>query len=341
LRNHEREVHSDLRPFVCRQIETDGTVLGCGKAFPRKSLLARHLGGKKAAEVCLLPVPILSDLPPPSTAIFAIPSAYDQDEVPSPYSSGSVDAEESLATYQPTEDAVSCEPTRIFASETIPGTGYVRRRQPYPLPLARQPPHAYRNFDWYLVTLNAAIHAIEQMLGTDLVLPGGLFKTLPLPRNTINTCHPCLAVGRDTRLHSSLALACLDLNQVAQQLTMNAEHPPLRVCVGILLLLALLFHQQGAIRVHLKFIDYLYDHFLQHGSNVSDNPMHASHRGQLSIGMWSTGGRHFLPVALARTLKKKMRSAEMTIDNDTLQEAMCRFLIDLESFDLEFFTCCE
>ena len=52
LRAHTIEQHSidnEKPAFYCRQVDPNGAVRGCGNSFARKSLLARHLRGAKAA----------------------------------------------------------------------------------------------------------------------------------------------------------------------------------------------------------------------------------------------------------------------------------------------------
>ncbi len=113
--------------------------------------------------------------------------------------------------------------------------------------------------------------------------------------------------------------------------------PFLRLCVGMLLLLSLLSHDIEAVRIHPRFIEYLYEHFRSHSSFMGDNPMDRGHCRQLSVGIWSTGGDHFLPIRLANTLKDDVQLGKLSVDRNTIQGALNRFVVDLSSFDLEFF----
>lgn len=283
--NHEREVHDDLRPFVCRELRLDGAYRGCGSAFARRSLLARHLKGKTAGR-CRSWI---------STDVLDLPAQAEMSLVPSP----------------------------------------TTRR--HPAPLATYVPNYYSVYDWYLVIMQMSLDTVGGITSTKVTSPNNLFDRVPLSHQTYESCLPGTFSRTCPKIRHRLAASLHNMTKVAQELTAHEEMPPLRLCVGMLLFLSLLFHDFEAVRMHLRFTDYLHEHFQVHGSFISDNPMHRSHQRQLSVGMWSTGGDHFLPIGLANTLKDELQTGRLSIDKNRLQGALNRFVVDLSSFDLEFF----
>ena len=216
----------------------------------------------------------------------------------------------------------------LVASPTIR-----RQRQP----LTTYIPNYYSVYDWYLVTMHLSLATVGGITSTRVTSPNHLFDRVPLPRQTYESCLPDASDDTCPKTRYRLAATLSDMVKVAQELTNHEEMPPLRLWVGMLLLLSLLFHDIEAVRIHLRFIDYLYEHFRSYGSFMSNNPMHRGHRRQLSLGMWSTGGDHFLPIRLANTLKDDVQLGKLSVDRDTIQGALNRFVVDLSSFDLEFF----
>ena len=284
--NHEREVHDDRRPFVCWELRQDGAYRGCGSAFARRSLLARHLKGKNAGR-CWSWV---------STDVLDLPAQAEMSLIPSPTTT---------------------------------------RR--HPAPLATYVPNYYSVYDWYLVMMQMSLDSVGGLTSTKVTSPNNLFDRVALSHQTYQSCLPAIDHRVCVKTRHRLAASLHNITKVAQELTAHEEMPPLRLCVGMLLFLSLLFHDFEAVRMHLRFIDYLHEHFQVHGSFISDNPMHRGHKQQLSLGMWSTAGDHFLPMGLANALKDEVRTGRLSVDKIRLQSALNRFVLDLSSFDLEFF----
>jgi Zinc finger, C2H2 type len=144
LRNHEREVHGGSRPFICQHIETDGTMVGCGKGFPRSSLLIRHRKGKAAGKCRLRPISMPSG-PPVAT------------KQPDPRE-GELQSQSGAPT--PCESLTS-------AASSVHTDDWMRGHSLKSLIV--QTPDSYKICDWYLVTMAASTRAVKLIGSTPLI----------------------------------------------------------------------------------------------------------------------------------------------------------------------------
>ena len=205
-------------------------------------------------------------------------------------------------------------------------------------PLMRYVPDFYSLYDWYLVVMGVSLKSIGRIISADITSPDNLFDRVPVAPETYNICLLGPSGGRSRDTFHRIAACLGDMNKVAQQLIIHGEMPPLRLSVHMLLVLNLLFHDIEAVKTHVRFIGYLHRHFEQHGSCVRENSVRSVHRQQISIGMWCSGGHDFLPIHEVNSLQKAIETRKLSIDRQTIQDGLNRFVVDLSRFETEFFS---
>ena len=123
--------------------------------------------------------------------------------------------------------------------------------------------------------------------------------------------------GPDLRSSQSLVLQChQDLNRGAQALITHKDYGPLRLCVNALFVIAGCQQDIQQLRMHANIIDRLHEQYNKHPPPAGP-----------SIGMWSFGGRHHLPLDHVQNWRSG------TLDT---QSALQWLQLDNDWFDLEY-----
>ena len=157
-------------------------------------------------------------------------------------------------------------------------------------------PSTYRLHDWRLVVFNLSRASV--------VLAESL------------QCHTSSHHGQRLRSCDPLVLEChQDLNRSAQALIKHGDYGPLRLCVNALFVLTACQQDTDQLRIHTNIVDRLYDQYNKHPPPTGP-----------SIGMWSFGGQHHLPLDDVELWRS---------GNLCTQSAIQRLRIDSGWFELE------
>ena len=325
LSRHRNEVHLDVRKVVCP---------GCDKGFGRSSLLLRHLRGT-TAEPCRRSTINDTSVDVAASTGLDMPGGYPFLPVAHVASAAEVIESDTQDVLVDAPQQVSVGPNHAHdLGSVFRGFSAARRHSD---PLMRYVPDFHSLYDWYLVVRGVSLKSIGRIISADITSTDNLFDRVPVAPETYNICLLGPFGGRSRDTFHRIAASLGDMNKVAQQLIIHGELPPLRLIVNMLLVLNLLFHDIEAVKTHVRFIRYLYRHFEQHGSCVRENSMRSVHRQKISIGMWSSSGHHFLPIHEVNSLQKAIERGKLSVDRQTIQDALNGFVVDLSSFELEFF----
>ena len=126
-------------------------------------------------------------------------------------------------------------------------------------------PSTHTLYDWKLVVLNLSRATVA------------LLKA--------QQCPPSLHHDLDLRLSLPLLQYHQDLNRGAQELIKHCDYGPLRLCVNALFVIAACQKDFGQMQFFTNFIECLHEQYERHPPPSGP-----------SIGMWSFGGRHHLPL---------------------------------------------
>ena len=255
MKEHEKEVHQQMRPHRCRQQDDSGRVYGCESAFKRKGDLERHRS-RQGGDACRAIVWDQHVWSPSSMSMVLR------------HSGPEVDAEKIDQDGMILEEPNSSSSSRgvSLLARTIPSlspsalVGFSANNA-----IKTFRPSTHTLYDWRLVVLSLSRATVT------------LLEALRYP----GTSH----YGPDMRSSHPLLRYSQDLNRSAQELIKHNDYGPLRLCVSGLFVIAACQQDTNQLRIHTKMIDWLHEQY-------DRNPPPTGP----SIGMWSFGGQHYLPL---------------------------------------------
>ena len=284
MREHEKQVHQQLRPHRCRQQDDSGRLYGCEAAFKRKRDLERHRS-RQGGDACRA---IVSDQHVSSPSSMCIVLRYSGPEIDAETTSQDGIISEEPDNSSSTELSLLARTTPFRSRSALVGTGANNAIKTF-----RPSMHAL--YDWRLVVLSLSRATVT------------LLEALRYP----GTSH----YGPDLRSSQPLLQYSQDLNRGAQQLIKHNEYGPLRLCVNGLFVIAACQQHTNQLRIHTKMIDWLHEQYDKHPPPTGP-----------SIGMWSFGGQHYLPLDHVQN----WRSGRLST-----QSVVRRLRIDSGWFELE------
>ena len=133
-------------------------------------------------------------------------------------------------------------------------------------------------------------NAIQNLRPSTYLLHDWRMIVLKLSRVTVTfakalQCAQLSPHTSDLRLNRPLLQCHQDLNRGAQALIQHRDYGPLRLCVNALFIIAAGQQDVNQVRIHTRIISWLYEQYNRHPPPIGP-----------SIGMWSFGGQHYLPL---------------------------------------------